>query len=245
MSDSSISLHSNSISDSINRIKQYETSIKKNSYNYFIIILIALILGISLYLIIFTIYYFKEKCHIKKSFGAFISSFNLNTSPCNLRNKPEYKPTIKLDTTDKKEVFHISNQLYNYNDAQCKCASYGAELADKHQIIDAYNKGASWCSYGWSKGQSAYYPTQKCIWDDLQKTKNKNICGNPGINGGKFPASVKFGANCYGYKPKGKIIKEKNPECKKVAFCKENKDLSVLDTDNIVDFSSKKWSSFD
>ena len=38
----------------------------------------------------------------------------------------------------------------------------------------------------------------------MQKNpKLKNTCGNPGINGGYFEnASLKFGVNCYGYKPR-------------------------------------------
>ena len=39
-----------------------------------------------------------------------------------------------------REVFNISNQIYTYKQAKCKCETYGAQLATKDQIIDAYNK---------------------------------------------------------------------------------------------------------
>ena len=156
-----------------------------------------------------------------------------------------------MDTSHKKEVFHISDQLYTYKQAQCKCKSYDATLATKNEVVEAYNKGASWCSYGWSKGESAYYPTQKCDWDKLQHTKNKEKCGNPGVNGGRFPENIRFGVNCFGYKPKGKRVKEIEKECKPLAekpFCKnsDNKDIvGISTTDELIDFNNEKWSIFD
>jgi flagellar basal body-associated protein FliL len=105
-------------------------------------------------------------------------------------------------TTD--EVFNISNNLYTYDDAQSICTAYGARLATYDEIETAYNKGAEWCSYGWSDGKMIFFPTQKKTWDKLQKTTDhKNDCGRPGVNGGyiKNPY-VRFGVNCYGKKPK-------------------------------------------
>ena len=119
------------------------------------------------------------------------------------------------------------------------------------EIIEAYNKGAEWCGYGWSDGQTAYYPTQQCTWDKLQEgpKKDKDKCGKPGINGGSFASpDIKFGANCYGVKPSGAIVKPKDPYCKKKPFCsmKKNKNASSkLSTDDISGFNDKKWSEFD
>ena len=48
------------------------------------------------------------------------------------------------------EVFHIDDAQFTYADAPAVCAAHGAELATLEQIIDAYNHGAEWCSYGWS-----------------------------------------------------------------------------------------------
>ena len=77
-------------------------------------------------------------------------------------------------------------------------------MATLQQLKHEYKKGADWCNYGWSEGQNAYYPTQKHSWEKLQETENnKDMCGNPGINGGYFAnPDLKFGVNCYGIKPK-------------------------------------------
>ncbi len=47
------------------------------------------------------------------------------------------------------------------------------------------------------------YPTQQSTYDKLQCIPgHEHDCGRPGINGGYIAnPSVKFGVNCYGYKP--------------------------------------------
>ena len=106
------------------------------------------------------------------------------------------------------EVFHISDAQFTYDDAPAVCAAYGGELATLEQIMDAFSNGAEWCGYGWSAGGMALYPTQKATWDQLQgevDTGKRTRCGRPGVNGGYFDPSLKFGVNCYGFKPKGKF----------------------------------------
>ena len=109
-------------------------------------------------------------------------------------------PEIKL----KKQVFHIPGNTYNYKNASALCKAYGARLANYSEIEKAYKNGAEWCSYGWSDNQMALFPTQKKTWDYLQKVEgHENDCGRPGINGGFIGnENVRFGVNCYGYKPK-------------------------------------------
>jgi hypothetical protein len=104
----------------------------------------------------------------------------------------------------KEEVFNVSNNIYTYNDAQAVCKSLNARLATYDEIEKTYNNGGEWCNYGWSANQSAYFPTQKKTWNDLQLTENhKNDCGRPGVNGGYMAnPSIRFGANCFGVKPK-------------------------------------------
>ena len=103
----------------------------------------------------------------------------------------------------RKQVFHIPGNYYVYPDAKALCKAYGADLANYDQIEEAYKKGGEWCSYGWSEGQMAYFPTQKSTWNKLQTEKgHENDCGRPGINGGYIDnPAVRFGANCYGIKP--------------------------------------------
>lgn len=101
------------------------------------------------------------------------------------------------------QVFNIPGNDYVYPDAKALCSAYGARLATYKEVEDAYKGGAEWCNYGWSEGQMALFPTQQKTFDTLQKIEgHENDCGRPGVNGGymKNPA-VRYGVNCYGYKP--------------------------------------------
>ena len=102
------------------------------------------------------------------------------------------------------QVFNIPDNNFVYPDAKALCTAYGARLATYQEIEDAYKDGANWCNYGWSEGQMALFPTQQKMYDELQKIEgHENDCGRPGINGGYIAnPKVKFGVNCYGYKPR-------------------------------------------
>jgi len=115
-----------------------------------------------------------------------------------------YNPSPVPEIKFRKQVFNIPGNYYNYENAKAVCSAYGADLASYKQIEDAYNKGAEWCNYGWSADQLALFPTQQKTYDHLQTIpEHKNDCGRPGVNGGYIAnPQVKFGVNCYGYKPK-------------------------------------------
>ena len=115
-----------------------------------------------------------------------------------------YQPTTVPEIKFKKQVFNIPGNYYTYNDAKALCSAYGAELAEYNQIEKAYNNGAEWCNYGWSSNQLALFPTQEKTYDNLQTIPgHENDCGRPGVNGGYIAnPDVRFGVNCYGYKPK-------------------------------------------
>jgi len=115
-----------------------------------------------------------------------------------------YQPSTVQEIKFKKQVFNIPGNYYTYNDAKALCRAYGANLANYDNIEKAYNNGAEWCNYGWSANQLALFPTQKKTYDNLQRTPgHENDCGRPGVNGGYIAnPNVKFGVNCYGYKPK-------------------------------------------
>lgn len=102
-----------------------------------------------------------------------------------------------------KQVFHIPDNKYTYNDAKAVCKAFNSKLASYDQIESAYNNGAEWCSYGWSDDQMVYFPTQKGSYNKLKKIQgHKNDCGRPGINGGFIDnPNAEFGVNCYGVKP--------------------------------------------
>jgi len=114
--------------------------------------------------------------------------------------EPSTVPQIKF----KKQVFNIPGNYYNYENAKALCKAYDSELATYEQVEKAYNNGAEWCNYGWSENQLALFPTQQKTYDNLQTIKgHENDCGRPGINGGYMAnPKIKFGVNCYGYKPK-------------------------------------------
>ena len=175
---------------------------------------------------------------------------DLTKGMSNIENNVKKDTTKIKDIFKKKEVFHIANQDYSYDQSKCKCSSYGARLATKDEVTNAYNSGANWCSYGWSEGQSAYYPVQKCYYDTIMEEdgfleNSDKYCGKPGLNGGYFSNSqLKFGVNCYGVKPKGSIVKPKSPYCAPKEFCKLNKNSYAnqkLSTDEISPFNNDKW----
>ena len=78
--------------------------------------------------------------------------------------------------------------------------------------------------------------------------KHRYDCGLPGVNGGFFAnPKLKFGINCYGIKPKGKLVKEKAPICEGQEFCKMTRNYNAahrLDTDIVAPFNSDQWSRF-
>ena len=115
---------------------------------------------------------------------------------------PHDEPISEI--TYEKQVFHVPGNRYDFSDARAICAAYGGKLASYDQIEQAYEDGGEWCGYGWSEEQMALYPTQKKSFNRLQKIKgHEHDCGRPGVNGGYIAnPNVKFGVNCYGYKPK-------------------------------------------
>jgi len=108
------------------------------------------------------------------------------------------------DNKNGQQVFNVPGNYYGYEQAQTLCKAYDSRLATYDEVEKAYNKGGEWCNYGWSDGQMALFPTQKVTFDNLQKIKgHEHDCGRPGVNGGYIAnPNVKFGVNCYGYKPK-------------------------------------------
>jgi hypothetical protein len=149
-----------------------------------------------------------------------------------------------------KQVFHIADNLFTYDDAEAVCRAYGAELATYDQMVDAYKKGANWCGYGWTKEQMALYPIQYSYWQKLQDSspEEAGACGVPGINGGYFEnPNMQFGVNCYGAKrgprkdEKVKDIyvsdKERAIRAKVAAFQKQ------LGKFKLLPFNEDKWGS--
>jgi hypothetical protein len=148
------------------------------------------------------------------------------------------------------EVFHISQNQFTYDEAPAVCAAFGAQLATLEQIIEAYNSGAEWCGYGWSAGGMALYPTQKRTWDELQREVDpgkRTACGRPGVNGGYFDPSLKFGVNCFGFKPPGEFTAPAPlPGTDRKKFDDMvNRFKEMIKTMQLSPFSRGEWSGYD
>lgn len=226
------------------------SKVKKAGGNTLVLILswiiFLLIIFFVLYFIIATVMYLTTTCYQKNPYFSYLFGFKLS-NVCKYKYPPQTEAERVVE--NEKEVFHVGHQVLTYDQAKCKCAAYGARLATKNEVINAYNKGANWCTYGWSEGQNAYYPVQKCFWDDMQNDPTKkNSCGHPGINGGFFAnPQLKFGANCYGFKPDGTVAIPKEPTCEQKGFCErvENTRYAEESTlDDIVPFNRKTWSQY-
>ena len=144
---------------------------------------------------------------------AYFFNINLVTEFENIFSQ---KPEINISTTNDlksttdslssslNEVFHIPGRSFTYHDSKAVCKAFDSEIADYNQLANAQKKGASWCSYGWTKDQLGLYPTSQSNFDKLKKIEGHEYdCGLPGINGG-FVSNpyTRLGVNCYGIKPK-------------------------------------------
>lgn len=127
---------------------------------------------------------------------------------------PKPLPPSSLAPVRGKEVYYVGDNRFTYDEAPAVCAAYGGDLASQDQVESAFSDGAEWCGYGWSAGGVALFPTQRATWELLQKeadTSKRTACGRPGVNGGYFDPSLKFGVNCYGVKPEGSAILPQPP----------------------------------
>jgi hypothetical protein len=168
---------------------------------------------------------------------------------------PIQTPLAVPELRFKKQVYNIPGNYYDYENAKAICNAYDSNLATYKQIEDAYKNGAEWCNYGWSEGQMALFPTQQQTFNNLQKIpKHEHDCGRPGINGGYIAnPNVKFGINCYGYKPK---ITEQEEQIMNVStpYPQTNEDLAFqkrvdywkdqINTILISPFNYNSWNSW-
>jgi hypothetical protein len=150
---------------------------------------------------------------------------------------------VHMNVRFKKQVFNLPENKYTYDDAKAVCKAYGARLATYEDMSKAYDKGADWCSYGWSADQMALFPTQKEKWDKLQKIKgHEKDCGRPGINGGYiYEPTMNYGVNCFGLKPR--IDKDEADRMRNIPII--NKTADELKFDNRVNYWKNKLSDIE
>ena len=119
--------------------------------------------------------------------------------------QPVDEDTIKVpEIAIQKQVFHLKDNKYTYDNAKAVCKAYGARLAIMMICKRHIEKVENGAIMDGLKNQAALFPTQKATWEKLQKIKgHEHDCGRPGLNGGYIAnPNIKFGVNCYGYKPK-------------------------------------------
>ena len=167
----------------------------------------------------------------------------------NIVNEALHEVSETIDNIGKKkEVFNIDLNGFDYEEANEVCNALDSELATYDQLLQAHKDGAEWCNYGWSANQMALYPTQQKTWNKLQKKKNKNKCGKPGLNGGYFQdTSLKLGVNCYGYKPnphKEQIVYFNKGSTKQTTTTLDNEFVIDRNTIQVRPFNNSKWSKY-
>ena len=245
--------NNSNINNAVKRIKAKNVTRRNNIIFILAIILIVAIIGIIAYFI----------------YNKYPEIFSLDNQLSNLENQQEEKESlyerthnfeennnldssdvlknIKNDTYKKRlknnpQVFNISNNIFNYDDAEAVCKAHGSELATYQQVVDAYRNGAEWCNYGWSQNQMALYPMQDDTIKDLnQDPESLGMCGSAGVNGGYFEnGDALFGVNCYGTKPEPKD-RERTRDIPMSIQDRDNLEKIKLYKSNLYDFTINSY----
>ena len=223
------------------RYNYMRNNIAKSSNSIFVIL-------ISLFIIVFIIvaYIMLSDNMFEEPDKPIKPTKNKSCDASNAYNESN-KNTTCNKKAGSKEVFNIKDNMFTFDEAKSVCDAHDAKLASLEEMIYAYKKGANWCSYGWSEGQLALYPTQPEFWNKLQNEPyRKYECGKPGVNGGYFEnQNYKFGANCYGVKPEPKsneLEKDRYGSVRLTAReLKTTEYKEQLDKFRISPFNEDKW----
>jgi preprotein translocase subunit SecG len=196
LGDSSVSSSNSSVSDTNYSLFSSSEPVSNSSSKTISMIVIAFLI---ILVVLNALQYFIGVDIIAKLKYLFTGNPEVDITVNNI-NTPATVP----DLLRRPQVFNIPGNNYVYPDAKALCSAYGARLATYPEVEKAYTSGAEWCNYGWSDGQMALFPTQQKTYDHLQKIEgHENDCGRPGVNGGYIAnPAIKFGVNCYGYKPR-------------------------------------------
>jgi hypothetical protein len=237
----------------------------ENIIQYILIIILAIII---IYVFTFSVKYMISNKHPKKPYFTYLFGMRLNDVYIEEKSKMDKLNEIRqkiqanisfddegsikatpsnsspLNLFDRKivknnkEVFYISDNIFSYNDSKCLCSNMNAKLATKEDLINAYNNGFTNNSYGWVDKQQAFFVKQPC---DVKNDKTRRA----GLNGGFFSnPELKFGVFCYGNKPDGQLVKEKEPICDKEICDTKKFNAERLKNLNISPFNKDSWSQF-
>jgi Extracellular link domain len=103
------------------------------------------------------------------------------------------------------EVFHLGGYKYTLEEATDACREIGGVLSSKSQQEEAFQQGASWCSWGWSTDGNGYFPNSVDF-------VGSPACGTPNNLEGPVTSDELnrneglLGATCYGVKPSKESI---------------------------------------
>lgn len=114
-------------------------------------------------------------------------------------------PTLsKTNVTkpSKNEVYLVDSSVFTYDDSEAVCKYMNAEVATLDQLTDAWNKGADWCSVGWTKDGIPAFPIQQATWEKINANRRiRGSCGNKaGVNTAPDHKENLYGVLCYGPK---------------------------------------------
>jgi hypothetical protein len=200
------------LGDSSASTNGYNTSSSVNSgldstSSFFIIVIVAILIIIILFNALQFIFNIDIMASINNLFTPqkqLDIKINENSKLYSPINDISLNPVNIKNEIIGKQVFNIPGNHYKYDDAKTLCKAFDSRLATYEEVERAYVDGGEWCNYGWSDGQMALFPTQKNTFNNLQKIKgHEHDCGRPGVNGGYIAnPNIKYGVNCFGYKPK-------------------------------------------
>ena len=216
-----------------NFVNFFKTRVKSVMIPLILLVIVIVVVGVVLGL--------KESGQLDKL---------LNNAPAEEEETVEEVEDIEEPSPEKKQVYNISNNLFDYEQAKHVCEAYGGDLASLDQMLEAHREGADWCNYGWSKDQMALFPTQEETFNKLEADpKTRGTCGVPGVNGGYFKnAGMKFGVNCYGVKPEKKMTPMERLLHEQNALNPLSNNaqqyMSKLDDFTVNPFSQAKWSRY-
>jgi hypothetical protein len=220
---------------------------------YLIVFLLSLVVLFGLFVVLMETDYVSKKNIVgyyiygdveeEKEVAPSITEETMDVMPINDNRVSEIDVNVSSGAS---EVFHVKENKFKQSQAEAVCKAYNSKVATLTQLEEAYQKGADWCSYGWTENGGAYFPTQKETYLKLQNfPKRKTECGVPGINGGMFSnTEVLFGVNCYGPKPAPKKTDVVKDDLLDPIELEAERIRAQAKNIEIAPFSKTKWSAY-
>jgi hypothetical protein len=169
--------------------------------------------------------------------------------------------TVKLPDIieQEQEVFFVNadneGNKYKKENVENVCRGLDSKLATYSQLLDAVNKGANWCQYGWLNDNSKDNNNNNNNKIDVYgyTVNDDNTC-TPKLNDAPSQPITEveeFGVNCFGVKPdmdtefKTQLTQKKQEKAKilEEEEAQEKEFLERVKGSDILPFNKDKWSS--